>query len=186
MTHPIIMEIQLGKPVEAVVQEQEWDELLTDTTSARLPEIIKEIIRINNPNLTFAVMGFDNECQIVVLNATSGICLEYYEYEDYGDGNGEIKRRLDEQAHDDCAVLNKIVQSLYGIERKAPKPSVTQEEFVEKDGKVCPYCGAASVTDLDETYVYRIEMGCPTCGAIWGKIQSVVVTGFRNEEDDYV
>lgn len=172
--HPIITEIQLGKSVKEVIKEHfshyNFELYLTEDL---LPVVIKEIIHIGKSDLRFAVdVGYDS-CGIIVLNAESNLSLDHY----WDDENNWA--RTDESGAD-CKALNEIVDALYGTKRKKPKPKVTKEQFVRKNGNICPYCGAVKmIMVLDgETWNDRDEMGCRACGEIWDRKYKIVATGY--------
>jgi len=172
--HPIITELQLGKSVEDVIKDcfSHYDFEIYETED-RLPEIIKEIIRIGKKDLRFAVdVGYDN-CGIIVLNAESDLSLDHY-------WDDEDNWARSDEANQDCRNLNEIVDALYGAKRKKPKPKITKEQFVIKNGKICPYCGATKmIIVLDGgTWNNRDEMGCRKCGEIWDRKYKTVVTGY--------
>lgn len=171
---PIIKEILLGKTVDEAIEEHfsdyEWEE---NATWDRLPEIIREIIRIGKSDLRFAVDLNHETCLILILNAESDLELDGY-WED--DGNWA---RIDEVAND-CENLNEIVERLYGTKRKKPEPKVTDETFVKKKGKVCPYCKSTKIMVLDDvTWNDHDEMGCRKCGETWDRHYKTVITGFK-------
>ncbi len=172
--HPIITELQLGKSVEDVIKDHFSDrDFEAYLTEDRLPEIIKEIIRIGKKDLRFAVDVGHDSCGIIVLNAESDLELDHYwDDEDNWANSGE--------ASEDCDALNEIVERLYGAKRKKPKPKITNEMFVRKHGKICPYCGAVKkIVVLDDvTWNDRDEMGCRACGELWNRKYKIVTTGY--------
>jgi hypothetical protein len=171
--HPIITELQLGKSVEEVIKDHfsHYDFEMSETVRS-LPEIIKEIIRIGKSDLRFAVDVGPDSCGIIVLNAESDLSLDYY-------WNYDENWAMSDEAAEDCRNLNEIVDALYGTKRKKPKPKITKEQFVIKNGKICPYCGATKIFVLDcETWNDHDEMGCRKCGEIWDRKYKTVVTGY--------
>lgn len=170
--HPIITELQLGKSVEEVISEHFEYDFEEGDVQERLPEIVREIVRIGKANLRFAVdVGIDY-CSVIVLNAESELLLDHY-----WDDEGHWARTNEAQA--DCERLNEIVERLYGARNKKPKPRLTKEQFVRRKGRLCPYCGGKKIIVLDgETYNDSDEMGCQACGEIWNMTHKKVVTGF--------
>lgn len=174
MKNPIVKEIILGKTVDEAIEEHfsdmNWEEYATEK---RLPEIIKEIIRIGKSDLKFAVDVGCDYCQIILLNDELNLQLDHY-WEDEGNW------AKTDNASQDCLNLNEIVEALYGTKRKKPKPKVTKELFLKKKGKLCPYCLGTDIIVLDgETWTDRDEMGCTSCGETWDRKCKTVVTGFR-------
>lgn len=170
---PIIKEILLGKKIEEVITEHFSEvEFEVYSTEDQLPDIIREVIRIDKSDLKFAVDVAYDACSIFVLNDDSNLRLE-----DYWDDEGNYARTDDASA--DCEALNNIVDALYGTERKRAKPKITKDQFVKKKGNVCPYCLKTKIIVLDaETWNDRDEMGCQSCGATWDRKYKTVVTGF--------
>jgi hypothetical protein len=173
-THALIGEIKLGKSVEDVITEHFSEYELTDRALEQLPRLIGEVVRINKHDVQFQVTTTRDESSISVLNATSDFCIEYWEYNQYDD-----KISLEEEAYEDCEILNEIVRRLYGVKKKRPEPMLTKEEFVERNGEVCPYCKGNAVAVLDEIGGERVITGCRECGATWEKNCRLVVTGFK-------
>ena len=171
--HPLIREIQLGKTVEEVIAEHFAGYDLQEPAHEALPAIIREVIRINKSDLQFQVRTLADESWIMVLNAISDLCIEYWEY------NQEDRRvALEEEAYRDCKTLNEIVRKLYGVKRERPKATLTREQFVKKKGEVCPYCRGNALDVLDETRPEWVIVGCTQCGATWEKTSQLVVKGF--------
>lgn len=171
MKHPLIKEIQLGKSVEEVIEEHFSEyEFQRGEAQDRLPEIVREIIRINNKWTKFAVKVMSDECHIVILNAASDLMLNYWD--------DEYSMADDDNAHEDCETLNEIVERLYGIKRKKPKPKLTKEQFIAKKGNACPYCGRKAEILDGVTWTDRDFMGCPGCGETWEARYERVFTGF--------
>lgn len=173
-THPLLKEIQLGKSPEELVREHFVGYDFQGDVYDQLPDIVREIVRIGNEHLRFAVALEDGWCGIVVLGAgaRNALTLDYWNDED-----GFAK---DEDANLDCEILNEIVERLYGIKRKKPKPKLTNEQFARKKGNVCPYCGGGGATVVldDVTWNNRDIMGCLGCGETWSRDYKIVVTGF--------
>jgi hypothetical protein len=172
MKNPIVKEILLGKTVDEAIKEHfsdfNWEE---HATEKRLPEIVREIIRIGKSDLRFAVDVGQESCGIIILNADSEFTLD-----NYWEGSWA---RTDE-AGTDCRNLNEIVEALYGTKRKRTRPKITNDQFLNKKGKVCPYCLGNKILVLDgETWNNRDEMGCRNCGEIWDRKYKIVVTGFK-------
>lgn len=173
MKNPIIKEILLGKTVEEVIEEHFSDyEFEGYSTEEKLPEIIREIIRIGKSDLRFAVCLQHASCDIIFLNGKSDLQLE-----NYWESDGDWAKT--DEASQDCDNLNDIVERLYGVERKRPKAKITKEAFLKKKGKVCPFCLSTKITALDEfTWTNHDEMGCRACGETWDRDCKTVVTGF--------
>lgn len=178
--HPLIKEIQLGKTVDEVVKEHFSDCGFQDDTSnieERLPDVIREIVKAKNENLRFVVKVEADCCSIFMLNADSDLRIEGY----MSDANyGEGFYPLIDNAHADCEILNNITQKIYGVKRKKAKPKLTNEQFLEKGGKVCPFCGGRAVMVLDDsTYKDRDSVGCEKCGEIWDCLYERVAVEFQ-------
>jgi len=171
---PLVKEIQNGKSVEEVIKEHFSEYELTPVAREELPDTIREIIRINNKNLQFAVRSTWEWSEVFSLNAENEFSWEYWGHSEEG-----TKYPMDEEAYSDSRILNEIVRSLYGIKEKAPKATLTEEEFVERNGEVCPYCKGTALIALDETNWEVVFTGCGECGATWGKTCRLVVTGFK-------
>lgn len=174
MKHPIIKEILLGKTVDEAIQEHfsdlNWEEYATRN---RLPDVIREIIRIGKSDLRFAVDVQSDSCQIIPLNADFDPQLDHYWEDEYNFAKTD-------EASNDCDNLNGIVEALYGTKRKKPKPKATKELFLKKKGNLCPYCLGTKIIVLDsDTWSDRDEMGCKKCGETWYRSYKTVVTGFR-------
>jgi hypothetical protein len=173
-THALIGEMQLGKSVEDVIKEHFSDYGLTADAREALPEIVREVLRINKKDLQFQVLTLEDQSWITILNAASDLCLEYWEYDDE-----DLPSALMEEAYEDCGILNEIVRRLYGVRKKRPKATLTEEEFAARNGEMCPYCKGNAVAVLDETGCERVITGCRECGATWEKTCRMVVTGFK-------
>ena len=178
--HPIITEIQLGKSVEDVIKDRFAGEEAGEDyyfemcmTEDMLPEIIREIIRIGKSDLRFVVEVTVESCGIMVLNAETKLDLFHY-------WDDEDNWARDDEAYTDCHALNRIVDALYGTKRKKLHPKITKEQFVSKNGKICPYCGSTKkIVVLDgETWNDRDGMGCRKCGEIWDQKYKIVTTGY--------
>lgn len=167
MKYPLIREIQLGKSIEEFIEDHlDEYELLNEEIDQ--PKILMEVIRIDKPTTRFAVVKSFDHCGIILLDPSSKLQIDYW---------GE-DGPLEDEAHHDCKVLNKLVERLYGTKRKKPKPKLTQEQFGEKKGRFCPYCGNKAFV-LDEiTWKDHDEMGCKSCGETWRRNHKVVVIGF--------
>jgi len=100
--------------------------------------------------------------------------LEYWEYD-----QEDRPIALEEEAYDDCEVLNEIVRRLYGVKKKRPKATLTQGDFLKKKGEACPYCGGDALVTLYEPHSTWVIAGCKQCGATWEKRFKLVVTGFK-------
>ena len=190
--HPIITEIQLGKSVEEVIKDRFSGEAGEDyyfemcMTEDMLPEIIREIIRIGKSDLRFVVEVTSDSCGIMLLNAETKLDLNHY----WDDDDTEITHfaaaakpsAREDEAATDCLVLNRIVDALYGTKRKNPHPKITKEQFISKNGKICPYCGSTKkIVVLDgKTWANRDGMGCRKCGAIWDQKYKIVTTGYQS------
>lgn len=168
--HPLIKEIQLGKTPEELVRDHFVSYDFQGDVYDRLPDIVREIVRINNKWIRFAVKLEDHRCEIIILNGGSDLFLDYWNHDD-GFAN-------DNDANLDCEILNEIVERLYGVKRKKPKPKLTNEQFARKKGNVCPYCGRAAMVLDEVTWNNRDIMGCPGCGETWSRDYKIVVTGF--------
>jgi hypothetical protein len=174
MKNPIVKEILLGKTVDEAIEEH-FSNLSWEVSSVKytLPEIIKEIIKIGKSDLKFAVDVGADYCDIILLNADADLKLDHY-------WDHEANWAMSHEAGHDCRNLNEIVEALYGIKRKKPRPKVTNDQFLNKKGKVCPYCLGNKILVLDgETWNDRDEMGCRNCGEIWDRKYKIVVTGFK-------
>jgi len=81
---PIIKEMLLGKTVEEVIKEHFSEvEFKEYSTEKKLPEIIREVVRIGKSDLKFAVDVGQESCGIIILNADSELTLYNY-WEDEG------------------------------------------------------------------------------------------------------
>lgn len=170
--HPLIREIQLGKSVDEVVNDHFMDyDFQGDDIHQKLPEIIREIVRINKNDLKFAVSLDSDWCAIIFLNGESKLTLDYWNYDD--------GYALDDNANLDCELLNKIVDRLYGTKRKKPVAKVPMEKFLKKNGDICPYCGRTPTTLDEVTWNNRDIMGCTNCGETWSMYYKTVATGFE-------
>lgn len=67
-THPLIREIQLGRSVESVcgdfIEEMDFQKM----DELELVDAIKELIRLNDPKVRFAVFVEEDECYVSLLN----------------------------------------------------------------------------------------------------------------------
>lgn len=173
-THPLIREIQLGRSVEEVVDEHllpDWDIHGCYGEGLDLYGLVREIVRLNKKWLRFAVETSPGSCNIIVLNDSSDLSMSYWD-DDYG-------YALSDHAEADCEILNNIVEKIYGTKRKKPKPKISQEEFAEKEGEICPYCGRFAIVLDKVTWSNRDIMGCKGCGETWARMHKKVITGFE-------
>lgn len=169
-SHPLIKELQLGKSPEELVREHFVSYDFQGDVYDRLPDIVREIVRIGNERLRFAVR-LRGSCNVIILGGSSDLSLEYWDY-DRG-------QSLEDDAHLDCGILNEIVERIYGVSRKKSKIKLTKEQFLKKKGQVCPYCGHKPEVLDDETWSDRDILGCRGCGETWEMLVKVVITGFR-------
>jgi hypothetical protein len=174
-SHPLIREIQLGRPIESICEQlyEEFDFQVVDN----LEGVIKELIRMNDPNARFAVFTKDDNCYITLLNNK-----ESYEWPrdmDFNYWDDEGYARSDD-ADLDCEQLNKAVRRLFGTKDK-PGNKMTKEQFLKKKGKCCPHCGVSKVVTLDDFVTWRTNkvMGCSKCGKTWMINYEMKIKGYE-------
>lgn len=170
MKHPLIKELKLGKSPEELVREHFVGYDFQGDVYGRLPDIVREIVRIGDEHLRFAVKLTDYKCEIIILSS-SDLYLNYWDY--------DREAPLEDDARTDCEMLNQIVDRIYGTERKKGRPKITKEQFLRKKGRVCPYCGQKPEVLDDVTWSDRDIMGCQNCGETWEMNYKIVVTGFK-------
>ena len=128
-THPLIMELALGKSVEEVIQEHFSGYTLSNFARGHLPRLIREIIEVDNKALRFTVrLELDESLQQPVIQLMPYTCQSDITL-NYGS-------EVSTSPQSDCVVLNDIVRRLYGITRKDPKATHTQG-FVKTTAVSC-------------------------------------------------
>jgi len=170
--HPLIQELQLGKGVEELVRDNFMELDFQGHAADELPNVVREIVRLNNPDLRFAVGMDTNSCNVFILNGTSGLELDYWDH--------KYHVADDDNAMTDCDILNGIVESIFGKKRKKAKPKISKEQFSKKNGRICPFCLAENPMVLDDPGPWnnRDRMGCKSCGETWERKYKTIVTGF--------
>lgn len=175
-SHPLIREIELGRPVESI-SEQLYEELDFQVVD-NLEGVIKELIRLNDPNARFAVFTKDDNCYITLLNHE-----ESYEWPrnlDFHYWDDEDRYARSDDADLDCEQLNEVVRRLFGTKDKSVK-KMTKEQFLKKKGKCCPYCGISKVVILDDFITWKTSqiVGCSKCGRTWMRNYEMKLEGYE-------
>jgi hypothetical protein len=168
--HPLIRELELGRTVDELIAEHFTDCDFSGPAENHLPQIIRELVNVGRP-VRFAVLLTAYSCEVFVLDEKCNIGFDYWDY--------RHSSALDDDAHRDCGILNEITEKLFGIKRKSQKPLLTPAQFVQKKGKVCPFCLHGEPKVLDEVTWTAFEVcGCPKCGQTWRKNFKQSITGF--------
>jgi hypothetical protein len=173
-THPLIREIQLGRSIESLcgdfIEEmnfQRMDEL-------ELVDAVKELIRLNDPKVRFAVFVEEDDCYVSLLNKNK----EWPERLEFKYWDDEYRFALSDDAELDCENLNEIVRRLFGYEQK-PAKKMTNRDFLKKKGECCPYCSRTKIVVLDDvTFRDEKTMGCSKCGQVWSVKYEMKIKGY--------
>jgi hypothetical protein len=168
--NPLITEILLGRTVKEVCAELSKKYAFEGEAENKLEEIIKALVKANNPNVVF--YAEENEYNSVYpINLNWDIELDYW--------NHDRELWFEESAYNDCEILNKIVEDLFG-KRKPYKVTKDQKFLLKKKGFACPCCGGQGIHLSDRTCwsprpgnknsdrgIVTHEIGCTECGCIW-------------------
>jgi hypothetical protein len=180
MTHALITEIQLGRTIKEVADAlcDELDFSQHADIPESMDEVISGLIQLNKPHVRFHILSGQSSHAVAILDKSWSRDL----YWDYWDDDHGYAR--DDEAYDDCQKLNTVIERLFGIEHKAKKPKTSQKEYVNKKGKVCPYCGSKNLYELDRfvTYRTRRRMVCKSCEHEWEEHYKMVLTKFKGEK----
>ena len=165
-THPLIMELALGKSVEEVIQGHFSGYTLSDFARSHLARLIREIVELDNKALRFAVrLDLNKSSQEPVVRLISYTCPSTITL--------DYTSRDHASAQPDCVILNDIVRRLYGINKKDPKATQTHG-FVKTTsvGIRCFECGQADCPRYEQILIannyrfrYRIAI-CQRCNSI--------------------
>lgn len=163
--HPRIRELQLGKTVKEFVDElleQENYNFQRVEEGEVLDKIVKQLVKLEDPNVRFGVFFKEGSAYIESINASEqfDIGVDYWD-DDWGG-------YLEDDAWTDCGLLNQIVEELFGP-RKKQRAKFTKTQLLKQKGKVCPHCGGTSFVVLDDfkTNETAQELGCKSCGLTW-------------------
>jgi hypothetical protein len=189
MNHPLLTEIQLGRPIkdvaESLLEEASKENEVHNLDADDIEKVIKELIRVNNKNIRWHVCEGYESCSVLVLDKKFQDDLFF----DYWDDEGWAR---DDEAHEDCDFLNEVTKKLFAVEDKPQKAKVTQTDFKKKKGKVCPYCNSTKVTSIGvlSTYMKKIqkglmgdwmanrEMACIKCNAEWTEEYKLTISKY--------
>jgi hypothetical protein len=169
---PLLTEILLGRTVKDVCDQLlEKYEFENSDTADRLEDIVKTLVKANKPNVVFYARERDFDAISPINLDWEGPDLNYWDYD-----NGYWK---EEEAWNDCDILNKIVEDLFG--KRTPHKATKGKEFLlKKKGFGCPCCGGQGIhlTSIsswsprpgdkspDRGEVAH-EIGCTECGYTW-------------------
>lgn len=163
--HPRIREIQLGKSVEEFVDEildnGDYDFIKIEDAD-EIEKVVKEIIKINDPNARFGVFFSSELIRIRFINADSDFEVDHNYYDsDWGSYDNN-------EAWNDCEQLNNLIAELLGP-HKAPKKKILKKTLLKAKGLLCPHCGCKDhhVLDNFKTDDMIQELGCKSCGLTW-------------------
>jgi hypothetical protein len=165
-THPLVMELLLGKSVEEVIQEHFSGYMPSDYARTHLPRLIREIVEAKDESLRFAVrLEVDKVLREPVVKLKPYTCESNITL-DYG-------TRVSDSPQPDCMILNDIVRRLYGINREDSKATHTQG-FVRTTAVLyhCLKCGKTKCERYEQTltansfrFGYRILI-CQRCNEV--------------------
>jgi transcription elongation factor Elf1 len=169
--NPLIKEILLGKTVQEVCAELSEKYNFMGEAADKLEDIIKTLVKANKPNVVFYAEEKDYNSIYPINLCEWEIQLDYWDYQD--------NLWLEEEAYNDCEILNKIVEDLFG-KRKPYKVTKDQKFLLKKKGFACPCCGGKGIHLSDRSCwsprpgnknsdrgIVTHEIGCKECGYIW-------------------
>ena len=174
VAHPLLREIQLGRSIESVcedfLEEFNFQALVQD----QLVNIVREIIRLNDPNMKFVVFVESDNCYISSINSKWDRDLIPNYWDD------EYNFALSDDAECDCDMLNDVVNRLFGEPKKKFK-KMTKADFLKKKGKCCPYCSCSKNVVLDDFVTFKTErvIGCSKCGNTWNERYEMKLKGYE-------
>lgn len=175
-THPLIREVQLGKPLQSLCDELYEDvdfEALEQTDD--FDKIIRKLIELNNPRAKFGVVVKENDCFVTLLNDDWTANLEVH----YWDDDDNFAKS--DEAEYDAQQLNQIVEKIFGKPKVRPKKKMTKSEFLKKKGDCCPHCHQSDTWVLDDFITFRTErtMACAKCGGTWIESYEMKLKGYE-------
>jgi hypothetical protein len=142
---PLLTEILLGRTVKDVCDQLlEKYEFENSDTADRLEDIVKTLVKANKPNVVFYARERDFDAISPINLDWEGPDLNYWDYD-----NGYWK---EEEAWNDCDILNKIVEDLFG--KRTPHKATSS--WSPRPGDKSPDRGEVAH-----------EIGCTECGYTW-------------------